>query len=402
MIASGTVWPTVPARRVLQRLDRPVAAKAGTVTAFRDGQVVLREARRVEGFTESFKDMGYQGVRPGDLVVHSMDAFAGAIGVSESEGKMSPVAHIYAGATNTDLRFVSYYLRHLASCGYIQSLAKGIRERSTSFDPASMAEVPIPRPPLHIQQRIADFLDDQVARLNTIIEATERQELLLREEQMVEVGELTRSGPRRRLAHLLSLLRDGTHGSFPRIDDGIPLLSVRNIVDDRFVFRDDDSCVSEDHFREIYRGCPVRNGDVLLAIVGATLGKVAQATTSDRFCLQRSVAVLRPTSELHPRYLVWALRSNAVQDQLWLAAGYSAQPGVYLGTVAGVALSVPDLRKQNDAVELLDRLDDERRSGSNFLSRRAALVHELKRSLIASAVTGDLDVSSTDGSRVPV
>ncbi|MCX9076370.1 MAG: hypothetical protein OIN84_00190, partial [Candidatus Methanoperedens sp.] len=55
-----------------------------TVTCFRDGVVTLRKNRRLEGFTESLKEIGYQGVRKGDLVIHAMDAFAGAVGVSDS------------------------------------------------------------------------------------------------------------------------------------------------------------------------------------------------------------------------------------------------------------------------------------------------------------------------------
>lgn len=36
------------------------------------------------------KEVGYQHVRADDLVLHSMDAFAGAIGVSESDGNAPP------------------------------------------------------------------------------------------------------------------------------------------------------------------------------------------------------------------------------------------------------------------------------------------------------------------------
>ena len=50
-----------------------------------------RSKRRTEGFTNSLKEIGYQGVEKGDLVIHSMDAFAGAIGISQDNGKCSPV-----------------------------------------------------------------------------------------------------------------------------------------------------------------------------------------------------------------------------------------------------------------------------------------------------------------------
>jgi hypothetical protein len=57
------------------------------ITAFRDGQVTLRENRRSEGYTFAVKEVGYQHIQKGDLVIHTMDAFAGAIGVSDSDGK---------------------------------------------------------------------------------------------------------------------------------------------------------------------------------------------------------------------------------------------------------------------------------------------------------------------------
>lgn len=49
------------------------------ITCFRDGEVTLRKNRREDGFTFSDKEIGYQGIKKGDLVIHGMDGFAGAI-----------------------------------------------------------------------------------------------------------------------------------------------------------------------------------------------------------------------------------------------------------------------------------------------------------------------------------
>ena len=51
------------------------------------------------------------------------------------------------------------------------------------------------------------------------------------------------------------------------------LLSVRNIINNEFIFRDDDSKVSNEHFKEIAKRFLIRPGDIQLAIVGATLGR---------------------------------------------------------------------------------------------------------------------------------
>ena len=80
---------------LFRKMDRAVSDADEVITCFRDGTVTLRKNRRTEGFTESLKEIGYQGVRKGDLVIHQMDAFAGAVGVSDSDGKGTPVYSVW-------------------------------------------------------------------------------------------------------------------------------------------------------------------------------------------------------------------------------------------------------------------------------------------------------------------
>jgi type I restriction enzyme S subunit len=83
-------WPLHRAKYLFHQVVAPVPDNAEQVTCFRDGQVTLRRNRRTTGFTEAIYELGYQGISKGQLVVHSMDGFAGAIGVSDSSGKCSP------------------------------------------------------------------------------------------------------------------------------------------------------------------------------------------------------------------------------------------------------------------------------------------------------------------------
>lgn len=87
-------WDILRGKNVLRLLERPVKLDDDVVTCFRDGEVTLRKNRREEGFTNSLKEIGYQGIEPGDLIVHGMDGFAGAIGISDSRGKASPVLNV--------------------------------------------------------------------------------------------------------------------------------------------------------------------------------------------------------------------------------------------------------------------------------------------------------------------
>jgi len=182
-------WTTARLKFLIERKHRDLCSGDGIVTAFRDGIVTLRSNRREDGFTFADKEIGYQGVEPGDLVIHAMDGFAGAIGVSDSRGKCSPVYTITVPRQNApaDMRFWAYYLRNLAITGFIQSLAKGIRERSTDFRWNDAGNLLVNFPDQETQKTIADFLDRETARIDQLIEKKERLVELSNEKETEEI-----------------------------------------------------------------------------------------------------------------------------------------------------------------------------------------------------------------------
>jgi type I restriction enzyme S subunit len=100
------------------------------------------------------------------------------------------------------------------------------------------------------------------------------------------------------LKRVCKLIKDGTHGSFRRVDSGFPLLSVRNIVNNLFTMLEDDSNISERDYLSIIKSFKVQEGDLQLAIVGATLGKVGLVPKLSAFATQRSVATIRTSSKV--------------------------------------------------------------------------------------------------------
>lgn len=165
-------WDIKRGKSLFQEVYRDVRPEDGTVTCFRDGEVTLRTNRRTTGFTESEKEIGYHGVRVGDLVIHQMDAFAGSIGISDSDGKCSPICIVcrplYEDEVN--LRYYCQLLRVMAHSGFIQSLAKGIRERTTDFRYKTFVTLNFPIPPYIEQQQIAAYLDEKCDKIDAIIE----------------------------------------------------------------------------------------------------------------------------------------------------------------------------------------------------------------------------------------
>lgn len=180
-------WEMQRSKFLFKKIERKVKEIDQIVTCFRDGQVTLRANRRTDGFTNALKEHGYQGIRKGDLVIHAMDAFAGAIGVSDSDGKATPVYSVCLpyNKQKVNVYFYAYYLRNLALSGFITSLAKGIRERSTDFRYADFAELLLPLPSYSEQQKIAQFLDDKTAKIDQAVDLAEKQIALLKEHKQI-------------------------------------------------------------------------------------------------------------------------------------------------------------------------------------------------------------------------
>lgn len=411
-------WNIEKAKWLFLKADRKPQPDDEIVTCFRDGEVTLRKNRRTEGFTNALKEHGYQRICKGDLVIHAMDAFAGAIGVSDSDGKSTPVYAACIPRTQGEVNpyFYAYYMRDLALSGFIVSLAKGIRERSTDFRFNDFAELPLPFPSYLEQIAIANFLDKKTAQINEAVAIKEKQIELLKERKQIVIQQAVTQGlnpnvqmkdsgvdwigivPKHwslpKLKLISEFVNDGTHGSYPRVEEGYRLLSVRNIVNNHFVFREDDSRVSYKHFKEISSKFKVSVGDIQLAIVGATLGKVAVVEhLPEDIVTQRSVSTIRiKESKCSNRFVAYFMRSEAFQSYLWNNAGFSAQPGVYLNTVQNAYIPLPSIEEQ---LKIVEYIEQELVTIEEAISLQFAQIEKLKEykaTLINSAVTGKMKV----------
>lgn len=166
-------WEVIRGKYILRYMQKPVRDDDGVITCFRDGEVTLRSNRREDGFTMSDKEIGYQGIDIGDLVVHGMDGFAGAIGISDSRGKASPVLNVLD--TNQNKRYIMYYLRSMAYSDVFLALATGIRVRSCDLRWNKLADLSYPVPLLDEQKAIVEHVDAVLAKADDVISDKKEQ-----------------------------------------------------------------------------------------------------------------------------------------------------------------------------------------------------------------------------------
>ncbi|MDF7808983.1 hypothetical protein P4E94_16165 [Pontiellaceae bacterium B12219] len=339
-------WTIEKGKWLFLKADRPVRKEDEIVTCFRDGEVTLRKNRRLDGFTNALKEHGYQGIRKGDLVIHAMDAFAGAIGVSDSDGKSTPV---YSACTprielQVNPYFYAYYMRDLALSGLIVSLAKGIRERSTDFRFNDFADLLLPLPSLPEQQAIAGFLDEKTGQIDEAVAIKEQQIELLKERKQILIQNAVTRGlnpdaPLRdsgidwigetpahwahpqKMKYISSLKgRQGWQGlkAEEYTDEGPHVLSSAHF-NNYIISWDKCPRVSlERYLMDVHIQLSV--GDILLMKDGANMGKLAFVNELPGLaCLNSHLLLLRPLSidgdnTYYPKFMFYYMMCDKFQD----------------------------------------------------------------------------------------
>ena len=422
---SGLEWlPNIPAhwgtdrgKWLLRKMKRPVRDTDEVVTCFRDGVVTLRKNRRTEGFTESLQEIGYQGIRTGDLVIHAMDAFAGAIGVADSDGKGTPVYSVCRPESHVNAYYFAYILREMARSQWIAALATGIRERSTDFRYATLASQRLPLPPLSEQRAITRYLDHADRRIQRYIEAKEQLILHLQEARQsiiqravtrgldpdvplkpsgVEwLGDVPAHWEVRRLGHLATKFGSGITprgGATVYQEDGVPFLRSQNIHFDGLRMRDVARIAPSLH--QNLSGSHVKPNDVLLNITGASIGRACSVPNSfAEGNVNQHVCIIRPhQSRLLSGLLAAYLSTPMMQREIQIEQKGASREGLTLQSIRNFRVIVPPLPEQRAIAAHLDQATATIDAAIDNARRQAERMAEYRASLIAHVVTGKLDV----------
>lgn len=179
-------WQLLPVKSVWKSVD--VRSKTGqeerlTVSA-RSG-VVPRSTKTVTMF-EAATYVGHKVVEPDQLVINSLWAWAGGLGVSEHSGLVSPVYGVYGlkDPFGMNPAFFHALLRSNLMQWQFQVLSKGIWKSRLQLSDDAFLSMRIPVPPLAEQNAIARQIADATSTMDAALEAIANEVGLLREYRM--------------------------------------------------------------------------------------------------------------------------------------------------------------------------------------------------------------------------
>ena len=175
---SGVEWiGEIPAHWKIQRgkaLFKETEARSADgseelLTVSQYTGITPRSQKNVTMF-EALSLEGYKICEIGDIAANTMWLWAGAIGISEYRGVVSPSYNVYRQRSNN---FAPRYLDHLLRAPMLvqeyASLSTGIRASRLRLYPKDFFNIMFPVPPLEEQQAILDALNSKLSAVDRLI-----------------------------------------------------------------------------------------------------------------------------------------------------------------------------------------------------------------------------------------
>ena len=121
---------------------------------------------------ESYDD--YKVVQKGDFVMNIMLAWNGSYAVSDYEGIVSPAYCVYQFRKECCHKYLHYLLRTDGYQTAFKTMSRGIIDSRLRLYPEQFYTFNTIFPPVNVQQRIADYLDDKCSQIDSLISLQEQ------------------------------------------------------------------------------------------------------------------------------------------------------------------------------------------------------------------------------------
>ena len=141
----------------------------------------------------------------------------------------------------------------------------------------------------------------------------------------------------------------------PRTEEGIYLLSARNVLNHTLQL-DDVDYIDEEEYNRIARRVIPQAGDVLISCSGS-IGRCCVVPDGVKFQMVRSAALIRFDDTINPIFAEWLITSDDVQRQIAQSATQSSQANLFQGKIRKLHGYVPPMELQNQFAAFIEQTD---------------------------------------------
>ena len=408
-------WEVKRAKSIFQRIDeRSKTGKEELLTVSSARGIVPRKTANVTMFkAESY--LGYKLCWPGDLVINSLWAWAGGLGVSRHHGIISSAYGVYRIRPDAPMTpaFVHEVVRSSSFNWELRVRSKGVWISRLQLTDISFLDAPMHIPPPAEQAAIVRFLDWANGRLARAIRAKLKVIALLNEQKQAIIhgavtrgldldvpfkpagipwlGDIPQHWQVRPLKQLLARMDYGTSEN-ARGEGSVRVLTMGHIRDGRVFLP------TKGGLGVVPSGLLLEKNDLLFNRTNSPelVGKVGLFTGdgNDEVTFASYLVRLRVRSEHNPIWLNYLLNSTV----FWSYARSQALVSLHQANLNSkrygqMVLPVPPSRAEQDrVVEHIRSQAGEIECAVNRLEREIELLREYRTRLVSDVVTGKLDV----------
>ena len=297
-----------------------------------------------------------------------------------------------------DSRWLGYALQ--VGVEYLKPLMHGSAMTHITLDMLRMLTVSVPR--ISRQRAIADYLDTETNRIDTLITKKRRMIELLKERWIAMVTDATtasgRNGSRIALRRVVESTIGGAWGKDPGQGD-LDALCVRGTdFDTAFLRVDNDRAPTRGFTHEEFQRRRLVDGDLVIEKSGGgdkqPVGRAVQWSGDDAGIPTNFAARLRPAAGVNSRFLAFLLRASYETGvtRRWIKQTTGIQ-NLDLGGFLSEKYAIPPPREQSSIAEQLDEATSHRSLMQGKLHTQIGLLAERRQALITAAVTGELSVA---------
>ena len=393
----------------------------------RTGQETLYSLRMIEGLVphDEVSDkpiapedlVDYKLISPGQVVMNRMRAAIGIFGVAPASGLVSPDYAIFDVDPEVDAQFFLRVFKTNLMGTRFRLASKGMGTGSQGFMrlyTEEFGDIKVAVPPLKTQREIVKAVDEKTAEIDEAIGKKRRLIELLNEQKAILInrvvtrgldpsvpmkdsgvdwiGEIPAHWDSASLKHYCTLIKDGLHHTPEKFDEGANFVSTQH-VRHRMVDLSSASKISMKDYRSGHTKSKPEAGDVLITLVGSIgFSAIVEDEHLPLSCTRHVGYVRCKDQRLSNSFLVEYFESASFKGFVGEYVSQTAQPSIYLATLAAHKFPVPPFEEQLDIAEACRDIAAEFQPALDREQQSIDALIEFKQTLIANAVTGKIKI----------
>lgn len=353
---------------------------------------------------------------PSGSLILSCRAPIGSLAITTTEVCTNQGCKSLVAIDEINTKFIYYFLS--VSTEQLNILGRGTTFLELSSD--ELGNLKIPFPVVNEAEKIANFLDYETAKIDSLIEKQQQLIQLLKEKRQAVISHAVTKG----LNPNVSMKDSGVEwlGEVPEhwntlplklcvqtrkgvafkavdfCDAGIRVVKASDIK--QKTIRESETFLPNSYVNEFPKAV-LHTDDLILSTVGSTpdvknsavgqIGKVPQSLSGS--LLNQNTVVFSSTEILDQNFLYYLVQTNSYRDHLDLNAhGTANQASLNISDMLNFMISIPELNEQVEIKNYLDKKISKVEELELKILAMSISLNERRTALISAAVTGKIDV----------